>query len=239
MDEPNLEREQPSHVGLTTLESPPKEIKWNKEAESNLQEMYGKGSRASLTRQKKSARDLELEASKIYKLGELWKRHTDRVTSTTNSPDELASLPELGPINRVISLSNVPPGCLPPLSQEGVKENLRIDEPKDLSRLLKLVTEQEKKYECRLSPHSNLYRRHLMVQQFFQLQLKIHSSSIRRTLSHQIAQAFGRGKSIGRSIVRWGNSWIDLRKIPEQKERKNSSLWMYDVDVSDAIQKFA
>lgn len=77
-----------------------------------------------------------------------------------------------------------------------------------------------------------------MVQQFLQLQLKIQPSPTRRALSIQVAQAFSHGDSTGRSIVRWENSWIDLRKIFERKERTDSDSWMYDVDVSDAIRKF-
>lgn len=77
-----------------------------------------------------------------------------------------------------------------------------------------------------------------MVQQFLQLQLKIQPSPTRRAFSIPIAQAFGRGESTWRSIVRWENSWIDLRKIPEQKERTDSNSWMYNVDVIDAIRKF-
>ena len=41
-----------------------------------------------------------------------------------------------------------------------------------MNKLLILVTEQEKKYEDRLSSHSNFYHCHLMVQQFFQTQLR-------------------------------------------------------------------
>ena len=29
--------------------------------------------------------------------------------------------------------------------------------------------------------------------------------------------------------------WIDLRKICEQKERTDSDLWIYNMDVNDAI----
>lgn len=162
-EEPNSEGGQPSYEGSAKLESQRKEIRWNREGETRLRGGYGKGSRATPTRQKKSAQALTLEASKTYKLGALWQRHTEQVYSAANTSDELASLAESGPISKVISailLSNLPRGCEPPLSDEEIKKNLRFDGLKDLSRLLKLVTEQEKKYKCRLSPQSNFYRRH-------------------------------------------------------------------------------
>ena len=64
---------------------------------------------------------------------------------------------------------------------------------KDVTRLLTLVTEQEKKYGDRLSPYSNFYRRHLMVQQFLQTQLTSQPSQTRRDLSLTVSRAFGRG----------------------------------------------
>lgn len=72
---------------------------------------------------------------------------------------------------------------------------------KDITRLLTLVTEQEKKYEDRLSPHSNFYRRHLMVQQFLQTQLTSQPSQTRRDLSLTVSRAFGRGHHTAQSVV--------------------------------------
>ena len=194
VEESNLEGEQPSHEGLARLESEPREIRWNKEGGTKLRGGYGKGSRATLTRKKKSARELKMEASKTYKLGDLWQRHSERIASTANAQDYLAFSRESGPISRdksTTSLSDIPRSYEPPLSEEEIKKNLRVDGLKDLSRLLKLVSEQEKKYRYRLSPHSNFFYRHLMVQQFLQLQLKTQPSPTRRALSIQVAQAFG------------------------------------------------
>lgn len=64
-------------------------------------------------------------------------------------------------------------GCEPSLSEKEIRQNLWIDGLKDLSYLLKLVSEQEKKYRYRLLSHSNFFYCHLIVQQVFQLQLKI------------------------------------------------------------------
>ena len=48
LEEPNLERGQPSYEESTKLESRPKEIRWNKEGETKRRGVYGKGSRATL-----------------------------------------------------------------------------------------------------------------------------------------------------------------------------------------------
>ena len=144
------------------------ELRWNKRGEENLRSGYGKGSRSTQMKHNKSARDLEKEASKTYNIRALWQRNRDIGTiSQANSQVELEQPTELQPSNSVSSipsLSQTPRGCLPPLSKQQVDENHRIEALKDLTRLLELVTEQEKKYENRLSPQSNFYRRHLMVQ---------------------------------------------------------------------------
>ncbi len=115
----------------------------------------------------------------------------------------------------------------------------RVEALKDLNRLLELVTEQDKKYGGRLSSHSNFYRRHLMVQQFIQSQLKFQPRPTRRSLSLSIARNFGRGSPTARNIVRWENMWVDNREIPERKGRDDQDSWMYDLDLNDAIRKFA
>lgn len=49
-----LEEEQLSHGGPARLESRPMEVKWNKEEKDKLRWLYGKRSRATLTRQTKA-----------------------------------------------------------------------------------------------------------------------------------------------------------------------------------------
>lgn len=66
--------------GTSTLESRPKEIKWNRE---KLRGVYGKGSQSTRKRPKKSARELELGASKTYKLGVISQAHADQVNFCT------------------------------------------------------------------------------------------------------------------------------------------------------------
>lgn len=69
-------------------------------------------------------------------------------------------------------LSEISRGCSPPLLLQQVLENQRAKALEDLTRFLKLVTEQESKYKERLSSHSNFYRRHVMVLQFLEAQIK-------------------------------------------------------------------
>lgn len=104
---------------------------------------------------------------------------------------------------------------------------------------MELVTEQEKKYRERLSPYSNFFQPHLMVQQFLHTQLKNQSSRSKRDLALTVSWGFGRGFHTARSIVQWEKSWVEEREIPERKDRNDGDSWMYDDDVNDAIKVFA
>ena len=66
---------------------------------------------------------------------------------------------------------------------------------------MELVTKQKKKYRERLSPHSNFFQRHLMVQQFFHTQLKNQSSQSRRDLALTVLRGFGRDFHTAYNIV--------------------------------------
>lgn len=101
------------------------------------------------------------------------------------------------------------------------------------------MTEQEKKYEDRLSPHSNFYCRHVMVQQILQIQLKTKPSPTRRQLALNIARSFGRGHATGRNIVRWENMWVEKRQIPKRKSREDYFSWMDSEDVTESMRDFA
>lgn len=156
-------------------------------------------------RHNKSARDFEKEASKAYNIQELWQRGRDlgMITQVSNQVG-LEQPTELQPndsVSSISSLSEIPRGCSPPLSKEQIPRNQQVEALEDLTRLLRLMTEQEKKYEDRLSPHSNFYRRHLMVQQFLQIQLRTQPSQSRRAFALTIARSFGRGIPTDRNIV--------------------------------------
>ena len=66
-------------------------------------------------------------------------------------------------VSSISSLAKIPRGCSPLLSKEQIYRNQIVETLEDLTRLLRLVAEQEKKCKYRLSPHSNFYDRHPMV----------------------------------------------------------------------------
>lgn len=101
------------------------------------------------------------------------------MVSNASAPEALAESSNCGTVDVPIPgypLSQIPSGCTPPKSKREVEKEQRINALQDLTRLLELVTEQEKKYEGRV-----------MVQQFLQIQLKYWSSSTRRSLSLIVA----------------------------------------------------
>ncbi len=238
-EEGNREEGESKTQETVSLGVPKLEIKWNKQGEDKLRGGYGNGSRTTLKKKRKFARELEKEASNTYNITALWKRGSDGLISSAISQERLGQLPELPPNNGVFSpLSEIPRGGTSLLSKQEIHKSQQIKALDDLNRLLKLVTEQEKKYGTRLSPHSNYYRRHAMVQQFLQSQLNSQSSPTRRTLSLNVARAFGRSSPTARLIVQWEKSWVGLREIPERKEREDSDSWMYDGDLDDAMRAF-
>lgn len=186
-------------------EVPKKEIKWNKKGESKLCEVYGIGSRSSSKRQRKSARELEEQATKTYDNRALLQRNRNLgMISPANSQVRLGQPPEPQPDDSISSpspLSKIARGGISLLSNQETLKSQRTEALKDLNKLLKLVTEQDKKYDTRLSPHSDFYCRHIMVQQFLQSQLTPQPSQRRRTLSLNVARAFGRSNPTARNIV--------------------------------------
>lgn len=122
--------------------------------------------------------------------------------SSANNQKRLDQLPELQPNDSVSSpLSEIPRDGTSLLSKKDIHKSQQSKALDDLNRLLKLVTEQEKKYGTRLSSHSNYYRRHVMVQQSLQSQLSSQPSSTRCSLSLNVARAFGRSSPTTRFIV--------------------------------------
>lgn len=100
------------------------------------------------------------------------------------------------------SLSEVPRGGPPVLTRQEICFNQQVEGLKDLDRLLEFVTEQEKKYGERLSPHSNYHCRHRMVQNFLWYQVKIYPSSVKRLDSSlHVAWGFKRDSTTARNIV--------------------------------------
>lgn len=226
----NKETKQPK----TDEPAAPKQIQlvWKEEAEKNKRGTYGAGSRSTRQRQRNKAKALEKEASQSYQIDALWQRQQD--LGLVSSQTELASSPPL---------DNYPLSQVPRGKQSKSKEEIQTQERNEalqtLTRLLQLVTEQEKKYGERLSPHSNFYRRHVMVQQFLQAQLRDTTGRTRKELSQDVARCFGRGGETSRNITRWEKSWIDNRVILEKKNREDYESWMDDEDLKESIRNFA
>ena len=82
---------------------------------------------------------------------------------TTNAPTGLGQSSQSLPNSTVCPLSQIPHGSSVPLPKRQIYREKQIVALKELTRLMELVTEQEKKYRERLSPHSNFFQRHLMV----------------------------------------------------------------------------
>lgn len=70
-------------------------------------------------------------------------------------------------------------------------KNKQVKALKELTRRIKLVIEQEKKYTQKLSLYNNFYYCHLIIQQFLQIQLKILLSQSRKNFFLTILYAFG------------------------------------------------
>ena len=122
MDESDTELEQSRTERAASPEICPVEIKWNMEGENNLRGGYRKGSRSSLKRQKKSAKELEVEALKTYNIEALWQRHNDlSINSEAISSVALVETSESKPSevgNSICLLSKIPCGSAPSLSKQ-------------------------------------------------------------------------------------------------------------------------
>ena len=136
----------------------------------------------------------EKEGHKSYNIQALWQRNRDlgliSGTSSQHGPGESSGLED--DIDSSHPLSEVPLGRNPSQSKQEINQQQRTIALKDITRVLELVTVQEEKYEERLLPYSNFYRRHAIVQQFLQIQLKIKPSPTRCDLSMNIARSFGK-----------------------------------------------
>ena len=144
-NELGLEVEESRTNKAVSPEPPKKEIKWDKRGEGKFRGGYGNGSRTTLKKQQKSARELEQQASNTYDIRELWQRSRDLgMISSANNQERLGPLPESQPNNGVSSpapLSKTPRGGKPLQSQPKTLKSQRIKALDDLNKLLKLMTE--------------------------------------------------------------------------------------------------
>ena len=179
----------------------------------------------------------------MYNIMALWRRNQDLgLIPEVNTQPGLAKDSQSGPsceINLLYPLSQVPSGFALPQSSQQMEREKRTVALKNMTRLVELVTKQENKYKKRLSPHSNFYRRHVMVQQFLQIQLRTQPSQTRRNLALSIARSFGRNYTTARNIVQWEKSWIAHREIPRRKDREDYATWIDNEELQESIRDFA
>ena len=205
-DDENLEEKHSKTKEETSCEVLKQELKWNKKGERSLCRGYGSGSKSTKKRKKKTTWELEKKTLKSYNILVLWQQSRElAILSAANSHDGLGQSPKPLPIDPELpasSLSDVSWGGGSILSKHEIFKNQRILALNDLSKLLESVKAQEKKYGGNmLSPYSNYYRWHLMVQQFLQAQLTIRPSQTRHDFSRNVAQSFGRGIFIAQNNV--------------------------------------
>ncbi len=116
----------------------------------------------------------------------------------------------------------------------------------DLNNLLRLKTQQKKKYGYVLSSKPNLLRQHLLVQAFFNLQAlkfekpeKFHGKT-RRDLATMVANTHGARGGTVRNIVKWEKAWVQHRVIPETQagKHKHKFSWMDDEELMFEAQGY-
>lgn len=129
--------------------------------------------------------------------------------------------------------------CPPPLTFQEQQREMRATGLVNLEKLLSLVTEQDKKYGYRISPRSNFFQRHVMVQQFLSIQTRKIPGQTRRQLARSVAASFNQGHTTARNIVRWEKSWVTTGEISMQKEAEMYASWLTDEDVMMDIREFA
>lgn len=238
----------PSIPSLSTPPSPSKPLrliqdvlKFDKVGEKKLRGAWGKGSKATEERKAKSARESQQEASQTYSISGLFARsHEKAVRLEQEKLDNMTRATELsGGEERYTLNLPVPAACAPPLTFKQRQIEKQIQALADLEKLLNSVTEQDKKYGCRFSPHTNFFQRHLMVKQFLNIQKRKLSGQTRRGLVISLAASFGQGHTTGRNIVQWEKAWVTSREIPARKEAGMYESWLTDENVVMAIREFA
>jgi hypothetical protein len=92
----------------------------------------------------------------------------------------------------------------------------------DLERLMKLKTEQVKKYGHPILPESDFSRRHRMVRSFLYLQNQKSrfTRKDRCEMARMVAASYNKRDDVAKKIVRWEKMWIQDRVIPESKAGK-------------------
>lgn len=78
-----------------------------------------------------------------------------------------------------------------------------------------------------------------MVKHFLASQSRKIPGQTRRNLATSVASTFNRGQTTARNMIRWENSWVVDRKIPERDDGESNPAWVDDEDVKMSVRNFA
>lgn len=216
-------------------------LKFNKVGEDKLRGTWGRGSKAMEERKAKSARESQQQASQTYSISALLARSQEKAARREQERlDNMSGDIELSrEEERNTQDIPIPAACGPPLTFKQQQIEKQVQALADLEKLLSSVTEQDRKYGCRFSPHTNFFQRHLMVKQFLNIQKRRLPGQTQRDLAISVAASFGRGHTTGRNIVRWEKAWVTTREIPARRGAEMYESWLTDENVVMAIREFA
>lgn len=200
-------------------------LKWNSSGEKNLRGLWGMGSKRTTRRKNQHQRELREAAKSTHSIKSIFQRQIEIGTPTLKTGAKRKRDMETE-THRTI----------------GYQENVQLARhtaSTDLNDLLRLKTEQKRKYGCFLSSKPNFLRRHLLVQAFFNLQaLKLEKPSkflkkTQRDLATMVAYTYGAHGGTARSIEKWEKTWIEDRTIPETQagKHKHTFSWMDDEEL--------
>jgi hypothetical protein len=200
-------------------------IHWKDNADKGLRGTWGNGSKTTDKRAHRDQRQLKLAASQSYSIDSLFARQKS-----------------LGLHAKDTSLKDVPRACSPPPTRTRIGEEDRKVAAEKLDRLLRLPTEQKKKYGSVMDPRSSFHLRHRMVLSFLWLLRRRDQfpGKSQRELGYITAHSFGRGTHTGKLIVNWTDSWVRRQEIPNTNRGRNKHnfSWMDDEDVVFAARGF-
>lgn len=111
---------------VVSMQNIQKKIRWNQKKEDRLRDSYGKRSVSTLKKRKKSAQELEKEASKTYNITALW-QHNRNLASISNAGalKKLAHNSDSGIVNtpnQVVPFLQIPSGCSSPKSKQEIQK---------------------------------------------------------------------------------------------------------------------
>ena len=210
-----------SNVGSVSM------LRWIDEAEKakTSKRPYGSGSRATEKRRRRHQRELGEAVENTLNIADLFKRQQELGVSTSSRPDP--------PFASVVTPLRV-------VSPSALANQTKASALKDLEKLLRLKTEQIRKYGRVLPPGSDYFRRHYLVKSFLYVQQQT-TGKTRREMANIVATTANKGGHTGKMIVKWERQWIKDRTIPESRAGKhNACLSLLDDEgILCAVRDFA